>query len=234
MTRLNFPMSYFCRQPMPDRYKTWFSQQMIGYITSAVTPAYIFAFALGTPVFPFNLTTSGPGNKFPNSIGGTNATSMAAGLDNLLYRSASGTGIYLNGLVWSVEVEIVLSPQGNGDNSYLVVAPLATSLNTGYSNFDTMAAGPNSQQITCVAGVRNTLKRVYKLSSIAGLSDTAYAAQYGTSSFSGAANPGTIILLQVFQQTTDNANLSASCPIEINLKWHVELFNRADTALLDT
>lgn len=231
-TFLKFARSYICKQPMPDRYDCWLFLDNYGHYASGAAVGSA-AFSLNNLNTPLNVTGA-LGVALPNPVTAV-GSAMYAGLKNLLYNAATGTGIWNFARVWSVRVELWFCPQSTGDTINVSMAPVTGNV-AAYLTVVTCGQGPNSCNSSMTNGVAasmNTIRNYYSMPALCGISQKEYAAD-DTHSFNlGAAAPNPTVYLNVQWGTADAQNLASTLPWKLRLAAHVEFYSRVDSALLD-
>lgn len=230
-TKMSFPFSFFCRQPLPDQFFTWLCCDMIGYADDTSVSGN-FAFGLNILSFPFN-QPGGLGVTLPHPFSAVNAANPA-GLKNVLYNSSTSTGIWNFYRVWATQVELVSTPFSQADRVYITMAPVYENVNA-YGSVITSGQAPNSMEKMVEAGVsakENTLAALYKIPNIVGQDSRSFLAS-GAYVGSFSAAPSAPVYMNVNYATADKGTLSGNLTFSVRLRFHVEFFQRVDTALLD-
>lgn len=246
-TELTFRLGKQIHQPLPDRFFTWLTLNQSGYVTGAATPLSCFEFGLNSVCYPFNFNI----NALPNPIIALGACAFT-GLNNILYNSVTGTGLYENFRVWRAKVAVTWLPQALGDTSQAVMVPLVPTasvgggiiVNTyGGTSAGIMQAGQSprviNKPIQSGAPVKtNTLYGNYSIPELMGMPSDKFAAdqssfgQYGTGAPSTGGGPSTTISLYSAIRSLDQANFGQPVGIEVRLEYFVEFFRRTDKRLL--
>lgn len=224
-TKVSFPASYYCQQPLPDRYDCWLTLANTGAFSSGAISAHWDFLANGL-VKTFNKRLS---VTLPNPVLAVGTYSYNA-LTNLLYNSVTSTGIWENYRVWALEVIMYIQPQTNGDNS--MVCAHAVQNGTVATSLYEAQQSPSASTQDCMSGVRNVLKLMFSIPQVIGLSAIQYASENSVVG-SFASDPANAVYVNVVQATLDNAVLTANLPFNIQLKAHVEFFGRVDVGLLN-
>jgi len=232
---LTFRRSNLTHQPWPDRYFTTLMVENFGYYGTSTGQSDYFGMALNILPYPFN-TVGGITNKLPNPKVATNSCDPA-GLENLLYNSATNTGLWLNYRVWGATVRINCQPQATGDALQFGIAPVVTA-SANYGSLQTLSQGPNSKWIVCTANNTargNTIIKHFSIPQILGISKRAYGtpatATYGT--YGTAPSSANQVFAQVFYNTQDESTNSGPIGFSVSIKYHVEFWGRTDTAIID-
>jgi len=229
---LHFPSSFFTKQPLPDKFYTYLHADITGYFPSGAAANGQAAFIMNHLFFPFNVNGDSAAFLNPSvTISSFNPT----GLSNLIYNPVTSTGIWSQGRVWSLKVDLTLFPQINGDNCEFGVAPIAGTADA-YTSMPVLASGPNSVvKVTGsgTSGAANTISGTWSIPALAGISNQIFNADPDYA-FMASAAPAAKWFLQFRYATLDQAVLSNNMPYKIHCTWHVEFFSRTDTQLLIT
>lgn len=227
-----FRQGVICRQPFADSYECPIYIEAQGtFATGAGTNVGSFAFALNSPVLPFN--NSGALGVLPNAVL-ANGSNNPNGLKNLLQNATTGTGLYVTGIVLATQVEVNFQPQTAGDNVKVAFGPVSGASNS-YGSAEACAQGPQCYMSLCTSVMRNSIKRAWSPASLLGIPDSLYGVtQFGTMNFTNTVNPVPTWFLQVYYRTLDNAVLVNVLPVVVRVRYMVRWFERTDTQLLDS
>jgi len=234
VSKIDFKLSKFSKQIVPDRFFTWLTVENQGSITSgAGSNTFSWAFSLNDLVFPLN--KNGPvGFNLPNPVQAVNAWNEQ-GLKNLLYNTATNTGLYNNFRVWTTIANVTYTSGNAADSMNLVIVPLSQAA-IGYLNPEAMAAAPNSVVKSCTfggSGASCTATLVASHPALAGVPKNLFPS-YAPALGAFTAGPGLPMYVQVAHRTDDNANLQATAGVKVIIQYKVEFCNRVDAGLIQS
>lgn len=227
-TTLKFGKSLITRQPMPDRFFTWFRITNSGTYASNAFAAASFAFSLDQIIFPFNFI-GGSANGLPNPQIALNVASCS-GAKDLLYNTNTGSGIYQRFRPWRVKTKVNMLSENASDCLQAAMAPIVGTINT-YSNSNAIAQAPNSCTIMSTSSGTNTttaLKANWSFPQIYGIPESLYSVD---SSKTLAYNSTPNLYCQVGFYNTATGNTKGQIFVTIETEIYVELFQRLDVAL---
>jgi len=226
------------RQPFPDKYRTWITIEASGYRGSgAGSLPFSYNFALNYLTLPFNVG-GGVTQTLLNPVI-ANASNQAAGLQNILYNSSTGTGIWQLYRVWRVKVAVTttVATLNGGVNQCLISAgaPVLGQSNS-YGTAQAVGSAPEGKYKIITSGTsgkENTLYFDFSMPELFGMPASQFQA-YTPAAYAYATSAGA--LTQIFQHTlqaSDQTTASAAnIGIMIKMQFFVEFFNRVDTNLL--
>jgi len=234
VSKIDFKLSKFSKQIVPDRFFTWLTIENQGSVAAgAGSNVGVFGFSLNDLVFPLN--KNGPvGANLPNPVQAVAAWNEQ-GLKNLLYNTATNTGLYNNFRVWTLIANITLTSGNASDSMNLVVVPLSQAA-VAYGGPEAMAAAPNSVVKSCTfggSGASCTATLVASHPALAGIPKNLFPS-YAPALGAFSAGPGLPMFVQVAWRTDDNAALQSTMGIKVLLQYKVEFCNRVDAGLIQT
>jgi len=229
----SYPVSKISHNVVSSRYFVWLESNQEGFWPSGMgTAASRFGLAINNCVTPFNIA-GGPGATLPSPLIANTFT--PTGLKNFLNNSITGTGLYNNYRVWSVNITLTVQPQVSGDNVAVALCPIIGSANT-YTNVLSAGQGPYCCTKICSASnmvSNNTINCHWSLPQILGVNNDEYSALSANTSGIYATPPTNVIIAEVIYNTLDQAVLNSNLPVFMKLRMHVEFFDRTDTVLLE-
>lgn len=234
VSKIDFKLSKFTKQIVPDRFFTWLTIENQGRIDAAAgSNVFSWGFSLNDLVFPLN--KNGPvGFNLPNPVQAVAAWNEQ-GLKNLLFNTATNTGLYNNFRVWTVIANITYTSGNAADSMNLVVVPLSQAA-TAYGTPEAMAAAPNSVVKSCTfggSGASCTATLVCSQPALAGVPKNLFPS-FAPALGAFTAGPGLPMFIQVAHRTDDNIILTAPMGIKVLVQYKVEFCNRVDAGLLQT
>lgn len=197
--------------------------------TGAGSATASFAFALNDIVAPFG-KTGAVGVSLPNIVAAGNSPQF---LKNILFNATTNTGIYNQYRVWSTAVAVTYTPGNAADSVNTVMVPLTTAA-SGYTNPEGMASGSNSVTGASTFGsnaIGSTIMGHWSLPALQGVPKLLWPA-FASAIATSAASPGLPMFVQVAYRTDNNADLTATLGIRVQIQYHVEFFARVDGAAL--
>lgn len=232
---MSFRSSLRTGQPLPDSYFTWVTIENQGSVTGGAGSASgTFGFALNDIIQPFSKTGSILAS-LPNPVKVV-TTENPTGVSNLLFNAGTATGIYQLFRVWAAEVIVSYLPQsvgGASENANIAMAPVNSG--SRYTDVEGITGGPNAVSLSAMQGAsggQNSIRALYKMPALAGLPARVYKA-FVAATGSAAATPTQTFFVQVGHRNCLNADFAASSlGIKVVIRYHVEFFNRVDSALL--
>lgn len=235
VSKVDFKLSKFTKQIVPDRLFTWLTIENQGATGSgAATNVGTFGFSINDIVFPLN--KNGPvGSNLPNPVQAVNAWNEQ-GLKNLLFNTSTNTGLYNNFRVWTSIANVTFTLANAADGALnVVIVPLSQAASF-YNLPEAMEAAPNSVVKTCSQGSSGgscTLTCLASQPALAGVPKNLFPS-YAPALGAFSAGPGLPMFWQVAWRTHANAVLTNSVGIKLLVQYKVEFCNRVDAALLQT
>jgi len=235
VSTVDFKLSKFSKQIVPDRFFTWITIENQGATGSgAGTNVGTFGFSINDIVFPLNKNGS-VGANLPNPFQAVNSWNEQ-GLKNLLYNTATNTGLYNNFRVWTSIANVTFTLANAADGALnAVLLPLSQAA-VAYGTPEAMEAAPNSIVKTCAQGSSGgscTLTCVASQPALAGVPKTLFPS-FASALGAFSAGPGLPMYWQVGWRTHANAVLTNSVGIKVLVQYKVEFCNRVDAALIQT
>jgi len=230
-SELRFPASLYSKQPMPDRYFCWFTNEQVGYFSSGVQNGN-FEMCASSPSASY-AAVGGLGHTLPNPLS-PNSTQYSTGFANLLNNPVTATGIYANFRVWRCKAEVATVTSSASDQVYMALTAVAGAA-AAYSGYGTASQGPNCAVADYAPGSSaksGIVSADISIPAILGLSKDAFAALAGTYGVWGTL-PQAPVFLEYFFQTQDQANLAAKLTVRSRIQYFVELFQRVDSLLVE-
>jgi len=227
-TTLKFGSSLITRQPIPDRFFTWFRITNTGTYASNAFAASTFAFSLDQIIFPFNYV-GGSAAGLPNPQIALNVGSCS-GAKELLYNTNTGSGIYQRFRPWRVKTKVNMLSENTSDCLQLAMAPIIGTTST-YSSANAIAQAPNSCTIMSTSSGTNkttALMANWSFPQIYGIPESLYSAD---SSKTLAYNTTPNLYCQAGFFNTATGNTKGQIFITVETEVYVELFQRLDVAL---
>jgi len=232
VSKLDFKLSKFTKQIVPDRFFTWLTIENQGNTGSgAGSNTGTFGFALNDLVVPFN--KPGPvAITLPNPVQAINVW-QEQGLKNLLFNTGTNTGLYNNYRVWTAIANVTFTLAPTDAEMNIVVLPLSQAA-VAYANPEAMAAAPNSVVRSCTnggTGASCTATLVAGHPALSGVPKNLFPS-YAPALANFTAGPGLPMFFQVGWRTGINAALTTAAGIKIVIQYKVEFCNRVDSGLL--
>lgn len=233
VSKIDFKLSKFTKQIVPDRLFTWLTIENQGFTPGgAGSNVGTFGFALNDIVFPLN--KPGPtATLIPNPTQAVNAWNEQ-GLKNLLFNTATNTGLYNNFRVWTAIANVTFSLANAADSAVnAVLLPLSQAA-VAYATPEAMSAAPNSVTKVCAqgsAGASCTVTCVAGHPALAGVPKNLFPS-YAPALGAFSATPGLPMFFQVGWRTAANIVLNNALGIRIQIQYKVEFCNRVDSGLL--
>lgn len=222
-----FKLSKSTHDPLPARYFTWLTIDQTGYV-AAGNATNNFLIGLNNIIHPFSQGGSSITNPVPAV-----ATNDPTGLQNLLYNSVTGTGIWKRFRVWGAKVNTSIMPRSVLDS--VNAAQVATTLGTAYASIFPVMQAPHSSYKVISSGTYargNTFSRYYSIPKIMGIPKREYAAETANTYGTYATAPSDGCNIQVLVETLDAQNLTVNLGYNVRIQYFVEFFNLVDTLLL--
>lgn len=235
VSKIDFKLSKFSKQIVPDRFFTWLTIENQGFTAGgAGSNVGTFGFALNDIVLPLN--KPGPtAVTIPGPVQAVNAWNEQ-GLKNFLFNTATNTGLYNNFRIWTSIANVTFSLANAADAAVnAVLLPLSQAA-TAYPNPEAMEAAPNSVVKTCAqgsAGASCTLTCVASAPALYGVPKNLFPS-FASALGSFSATPGLPMFWQVGWRTAANAVLNNALGIKVLIQYKVEFCNRVDAGLLQT
>jgi len=233
VSKIDFKLSKFTKQIMPDRFFTWLTIENQGAYAPAFGVTGTFGFALNDIVLPFN--KPGPAtNTLPTPVQAINAWNEQ-GLKNLLFNTSTNTGLYNNFRVWTCIANVTLTSGNAADSFNLAVTPLSQAA-LAYNNPEAIAAAPNSVVKSCTfggSGASCTVTAMASHPALAGVPKNLFPS-YAPALGAFVATPGLPMFWQVGWRTDDNQPNSGTMGVKVLLQYKVEFCNRVDSGLIQT
>lgn len=214
------------QQAVPNEYIAWLTLVNQGDI-AAGSSSGSYQIELNDIVHPLNTTDPLP--NLVNNAAGWDPT----GLQNLLYNTATSTGLYFYYRVLASKITLSVQPTTITDVMDIALAP--TNQGGVYGQFTTAASGPQGKKLVATTNNNtrsNTLHLNVNVKKIVGIKELAGATFTPATDGSYSNAPTNNMLYSINWYT--RANLSTPVQYWVEVQYKVYFFGRVDTPLLES
>jgi len=213
------------QQAVPNEYIAWLTLVNQGDI-AAGSASGAYQVELNDIVHPLNTT-----DPLPNLVNNAAAWDPT-GLQNLLYNSATSTGLYFYYRVLASKITFSVQPTTITDVMDVALAP--TNQGGTYGQFTTAASGPQGKKMVATTNNNtrsNTLRLNVDVKKIVGIKELAGAIFTPATDGTYSTAPTNNMLYNINWYT--RVNLSTPVQYWVEVQYKVYFFGRVDTPLLE-